>query len=993
MEQKTSGPFVGHYDAPFSGFEKLMPHRIREVLLVAAPYDSFLLADDDRLTELVFSEHPDLNFRYTPRVTRVSTAEEALKLIANKKFDLVITMAQVGDLHTAAFAGETKKISPNLPVILLCSNTPDLTHLPEEDRSAFDKIFLWLGDPRILMAIINLVEDRLNMDHDIALSNVQTLILIEDSVQFYSSYLPIIYAELMKQTQLLMAEGINLSHKMLRMRARPKILLASSFEEAWELYTRHHSNLLGVITDVQFPHEGKLDPQAGFLFTERIKTDNPDIPVLIQSSDAKFETGAQSMGASFLDKRSPNLLKQLQEFILENFGFGDFVFRLPNGFEVGRATDLHSMTQMLKIIPDESIEYHANHNHFSKWLMARTEFEIAYRIRPRKISEFQNINGLRNYLIETLHQFIHKTRSGAVIQFDGRFFDSESQFVKIGKGSIGGKARGLAFINFLLSKNDFSNRFQNARIVIPHTTVIGTDVFDFFMEQNHLYSYAQKEHANGELYDAFAKAKLPEYVLSDLRTLIDKIRDPLAVRSSSLLEDSRSQPFAGIYKTYMLPNNHPDPSVRLEQLSRAIQYVYASTFSAEAKSYLKFTSYLPEEEKMAVIIQRLVGQPYGNGARSYPACSGVVQSYNYYPVPPLKPEDGVAYVALGLGTTVMNGYRSLRFSPNHPHTLHQFSTIGDYFSNSQNMFMAVDTTQSTAPLSHDSESNILKLGLDAAEADGTLALMGSTYSPDDDQVYDGIARPGTRLVTFAPILKDDLFPLADILKFLSGIGMDAMGSHVEMEFAVQFHPKRQGPVEFHVLQMRPMISRQTNQTVHWKGTHSSRVICASPQALGNGYISDITDILYIQLRHFHPAETPRIAMQIGRINEALKRENKSCLLIGPGRWGSADHWLGIPVKWNQICASKVIVETALEDFMVTPSFGTHFFHNMTSLGIGYFTVNQLKNEGSIDWEWLDRQQPIYESAPLRHIRLSKPLDIRIDGSIGQGVILKPAPEA
>ncbi|MBI5242074.1 MAG: histidine kinase [Elusimicrobia bacterium] len=989
MDKTLGAPLVGSYDIQFGGFDKLMPFRIREALLVAAPYDSFLLADDDALTELVFSEYLDLNLRYAPRVTRAATAAEALKRLGSERFDLVITMAAVGNLDVAGFAGEAKRLVPDLPVILLCFNMMDVAQLSDTDKAAVDRVFVWLGDPRIFMSIIKLIEDQRNIDHDLALSSVQAIIVIEDSVRFYSSYLPVLYAELMKQTQLLMAEGINLSHKMLRMRARPKILLAHDFESAWALYEKYRGYLLGVITDVQFRRGGADDPRAGLVFAERIKAAIRDMPVLVQSSDAATAAAAQAVGASFLHKTSPALLKQLQDFMLTYFGFGDFVFRDAAGREYGRAADLHAMIERLRTVPDACIEHHSNRNHFSKWLMARTEFEIAYRIRPRKAAEFEDLGGLRRYLIETMHQFLQKTQLGTIIQFDGRYFDEESPFVKIGKGSIGGKARGLAFVNFLLSKTDLAQRFEGVNITVPHTSVISTDVFDFFMEHSGLSAFVRAERANAALAEAFTKAEMPSYVLDNLHTLVEKIHGPLAVRSSSLLEDSRSQPFAGVYKTYMLPNNHPDREQRVRELARAVKLVYASTFSAEARSYRRFSTHLPDEEKMAVIVQHLVGRPRGDGRRYYPGFSGVAQSYNYYPVPPIAAEDGVAYVALGLGKTIMDGYRSLRFSPNHPHHLHQFSTVNDHLSNSQREFLALDTARCAGDLEYDHEPNMTWLGLEAAEADGTLGPVGSTYSAENESVYDGTSRPGVRLVTFAPILKDDVFPLPEILNHITRMGMEAMGSHVEIEFAANLEPGEDGLREFAILQMRPMISRWSAQKVKLEGVSRERVLCESPRALGNGYVHNVTDVVYVKPERFDPARTVEIAAEIGKVNEVLKREGRQCLLIGPGRWGSADPWLGIPVRWNQISESRVIVETTLQDFVIDPSYGTHFFHNVTSLGLGYFTVHGRHGGGTLRWDWLDAQPAAADTELLRHVRLAQPLDIRIDGSTGRGVILIP----
>ncbi|MDD5629521.1 MAG: PEP/pyruvate-binding domain-containing protein, partial [Elusimicrobia bacterium] len=912
------------------------------------------------------------------------------KRLGSERFDLVITMAAVGNLDVPAFAREAKRQVPGLPVILLCFNMMDVAQLSEGDRSAVDRVFVWLGDPRIFMSIIKLVEDERNIDHDMALSSVQAIIVIEDSVRFYSSYLPVLYAELMKQTQLLMAEGINLSHKMLRMRARPKILLAHDYETAWGLYEKYRGYLLGIITDVQFRREGREDPRAGLVLAERVKRAVRDMPVLVQSSDASVAGPAEAVGASFLHKTSPNLLRQLQDFMLGYFGFGDFVFRDAAGKEYGRAADLHQMIERLRVAPDHCVEYHSDRNHFSKWLMARTEFEIAYRIRPRKAAEFEDIGGLRRYLIETMHRFLQKTQLGTIIQFDGRYFDEESPFVKIGKGSIGGKARGLAFVNFLLSKTDLARRFPGLRVTVPHTSVISTDVFDFFLEHAGLGAFVRAERSNAELAAAFVKAELPSYVIEDLRTMAAKIHGPLAVRSSSLLEDSRAQPFAGVYKTYMLPNNSPDLEQRVRELARAVKLVYASTFSEEARSYLRLSTHLPEEEKMAVIVQRLVGRPRGDGRRYYPSFSGVVQSYNYYPVPPIAAEDGVAYVALGLGKTIMDGYRSLRFSPSHPQHLHQFSRVEDYLGNSQREFLALDLGRSAADLEYDHEPGMVWHDLGAAASDGSLGPVGSVYSAENECVYDGTSRPGTPLVTFAPILKGDVFPLAEVLGHIARLGMETMGSHVEMEFAADLADGESGPSEFAILQMRPMISRWSAQKVRLEGLGGERLLCDSPRALGNGHIRGVTDVVYVKPGCFDPARTPEMAVQIGEINEALKRAGRHCLLIGPGRWGSGDPWLGIPVRWNQISQSRVIVETTLQDFASDPSYGTHFFHNVTSLGLGYFTVHGAHGGGNLRWDWLDAQPAVSETELLRHVRLERPLDIRIDGSSGRGVILRPA---
>jgi hypothetical protein len=608
---------------------------------------------------------------------------------------------------------------------------------------------------------------------------------------------------------------------------------------------------------------------------------------------------------------------------------------------------------------------------------------------PRKAAEFSGIPELRRYLIETMAQFLHKTQLGTIIQFDGRFFDEGSPFVKIGKGSVGGKARGLAFVNFLLSKTDLARRFPGVRITVPHTSVISTDVFDFFVEHNGLGPFVRSERANAELAEAFTAAELPGWVMDDLLTLVKRIHGPLAVRSSSLLEDSRTRPFAGVYKTYMLPNSDPDPRRRAAELARAVKLVYASAFSAEARAYLDDATHFPDEEKMAVIIQHLVGRPRGGGTRYYPDFSGVLQSYDYYPVPPIQPEDGVAYVALGLGRTIMDGYRSLRFSPNHPRHLHQFATLKDTLAASQKEFLALDTRHAEGRLEFDHEPNMRWFDLEAAESDDVLAAVGSTYSPDNETIYDGVGRPGIRLVTFAPVLKNDVFPLPAILSAVAQVGREAMGSHVEVEFAVNLDRGEDGLQEFAILQIRPMISRWSAQKVRLEGFSEERVLCSSPRSLGNGYIGDIADIVYVKPETFDLARSAEIAAQIGELNAAIKAAGRYCVLIGPGRWGSGDPWLGIPVHWHQISSSKVIVETGLEEQSVEPSYGTHFFHNVTSLGLGYFTVHQRQGQGLMRWDWLKEQRAEAETEFLRHVRLERPLDIRIDGGTGRGVILIP----
>lgn len=972
------------YEVAFGGFEKLMPFRIKNVLLVASLYDSFLLADDERLNEALFGEMLDYSPRSAPSITRVPTAEKAFEKLERGSYDLVIAMIQVGETDMADFFRGLKSRQPDLPVVLLSFNIQDIKNISEETCALSDGVYLWSGDTRIFSAIINIIEDARNLEHD-AEVGVQAVLLVEDNIKFYSSYLPTIYSELMKQTQIVMSEELNPAKKMLRLRARPKVLFCSTYEEAWALYEKYKANLLGVITDIEYPKGGASSSEAGLELARRIKADIPDMPVLLQSSNAAYSRNAASLEASFMHKAAADLSKQLRGFIVRYFGFGDFVFSDKSGGEIARASDLGMMLKLLKVVPVESVLYHAGRNHFSKWLFARTEFEMAYNLRPKKISEFGNAEQLRKYLIETIHQYIYRTQLGTVLKFESKFFDDSTPLSKIGTGSIGGKARGLAFVDFLMSKTDLECRWPGVTVTVPNTVVIGTDVFDFFMEQNGIDSQINENHTNEQTAAIFEQARLPDYVKRDLETLIAQLKGPLAVRSSSLLEDSKTQPFAGIYKTYMLPNNHPDPAYRLEELYRAIKYIYASVFSREARAYRKLNPLLIDDEKMAVAIQHVVGRAYGNGGRFYPAFAGVMQSYNYYPVPPLEAEDPIVHIALGLGKTIVEGHTALRFSPAHPQNLHQFSTIADFLGNSQKKFVTMGTASGQTPLSYEEEPSLTEAGVEDAQTDGTLSLVGSTYSAENDRIDDGISNPGRRIITFAPLLKNEVLPLSEILNALAALGKDAMGSNIEMEFACDYDPAS-GNAVFNILQMRPMVSRSPIKKVSLKDMAREKLLCLSAQALGNGAHKDISDLVYVIPGKFDPMKTREIAEEIGEINARLRAEGRSYIVIGPGRWGSSDPNLGIPVKWHHISNSRIIIESAYGDFSVDPSYGTHFFHNVTSLGIGYLTINETGPEAFLDWGKLEAIEPMAELAHIRHLRFASPLDIRIDGSEGRGAV-------
>ena len=989
MFDSASNPPREDVDLHFCGFHNLMPHRVQNVLLVSSLYESFILEEEGLITELITREYLDMHLSHAPRVWRASTGQEALQFIEERPVDLVITMTRLGQWNLPDFARAVKERRPDLPVIILAGEARELARRPELARSKYiDRVFVWGGDAKILLAIIKFVEDCANAEHDTRVGDVRVIILVENSVRFYSAYLPLIYGEVVKLTRSLIAEGINPMHQLLRLRARPKILLAETFEEAWELYSKFGANLLGVISDVRFPRNGQLDDEAGLALVRLIRRDSPHLPVLLQSSNTSFARSAADLQVSFLNKQSHSLLQNLRMFLLGNLGFGDFIFQVPGGQEVGRANDLRTFKEMIGTVPDESLIFHARNNHFSNWLMARTEFALAARIRPRQVTDFAGVDQLRKYLLNTLAEFRTLSQTGVIADFSPTLVDVPKAFTRIGGGSIGGKARGLAFANALIRRYNLRHRFDGVRVAVPSSAAVGTDVFDTFLDENGLRDLVTREPDDAEIARAFIKARLPTSIHSDLKAFLRQVRYPLAVRSSSLLEDSQDRPLAGVYTTHMIPNCHRDLTVRLDQLCDAIKLVYASTFFRPARRYLEATGRRAEEEKMGVILQELVGSEHDR--RFYPTFSGVVRSYNFYPTGQMRPEDGIAAVALGLGRMVMEGEEALLFCPVMPQVLPQFPTNPDWLATSQRHFYALDISRPDVYPTKDAGANLLKLGLDTAEADGTLAPIGSVYCAENDRLYDGVFRAGTRLVTFAHVLKSDLFPLADVLKQLLEIGIKGMACPVEIEFAVDMSTK---PMEFGFLQIRPTISDEECEEAKLDEVEATETVCYSPQAMGNGRMCDIQDIIYVKPDAFQAAKTREIAAELARVNEGLIRTERRCVLIGPGRWGSADRWLGIPVTWDQISSAQVIVETNLRDFTVTPSQGTHFFQNLTSMGIGYLTVDSTISEGFIDWDWLASQPAAAETTFLRHLRLPAPLNVQLDGRTRRGAVFKPAEEA
>jgi CheY-like chemotaxis protein len=975
----------------FEGFENLMPFRVHDILLVSSLYDSFILREDGRLNELLIGESIELNLSQIPGITHVSTGEEALALACSQpRFNLILTNLDVGDMDAAELAREVKQAGLDVPVVVLAYDYSEIKNFVARNPvTDIERIFLWQGNVRILISIVKYIEDKRNVRHDTEAMGVPVMLVVEDNIRYYSSFLPVIYTELITQSRRLISEGINVAHKLLRLRARPKILLSSNFESASAQVMAHLPYLFGIVSDVEFPRGGQVTPEMGFELARKVRDIVPDVPIILQSSRTEFRARAQAEGYSFLQKRSPTLLADLRRYLVEQFGFGDFVFRLPDFREVARAGDLNALEELLHTVPEESIAYHAERNHFSHWLVARTEFALAQKLRPRKISDFVDLAHLRRDLIESIGEYRAEQNQVLIGDFKPAVVKSaESFFLRIGDGSLGGKARGLAFVRHLLYTSRLARRFPGVRIKVPPTVVLATAVFDEFISDNNLLDFAIRSDDDAAIEQRFLRASLPDSLQKELLAFLTEIRYPLAVRSSSLLEDSQYQPFTGVYETFMLSNQHPDIHMRLGQLMEAIKLVYASTFTHHAKAYVHATPYRLEEEKMAVVLQQVVGTMHGQ--RFYPDFSGVVRSRNFYPVPPMRSEDGIAAVALGLGRTVVSGGKCLTFCPRYPRHLVQFSSVEDILVNSQSEFWAVELDHHSA-LSQDplAELREASFGLDSAEADGTLHCLGSTYSVDNHAVYDGLSRPGTRIVSFAPILKHGVFPLAPILEQLTQIGEDALGRPVEIEFAVCLPRRPEESADFGFLQMRPLVLSREGEELQMEDVDPSRLVCQSALVLGNGRISDIRDIVVVDFHRFERARSHEVARGVAHFNSKLSEEGSSYLLIGVGRWGSNEPWLGIPVAWDQISGARVIVEAGFRDFRVIPSQGSHFFQNLTAFQVGYFTVNPDAGEGFVDWKWLSSQPAVGEMDCVRHLRLEAPLLIVMNGRTSRGMIFKP----
>lgn len=934
-------------------FEKLMPKRIKNILVVASLYDSFMFIDDDMFVDTV-------GFGYYARdninIEKAKNIEEALRMIETHKFDLVISVIQSAEFDMDEFIKEVKD-KHNIPLVILSFSLQDISSLSDFVKDKSDYIFLWQGDTRIFSSIINLIEDKLNLKHDLSFG-VQCVMLVEDNIRFYSMYLPVIYNEMIKQMHIVMADDMSYGRKILRMRARPKIVLFNNYNDAWLFFQNYYNNLLGVITDVEYPGIEDKNQKAGIILTENIKRKIPDMPVLMQSSNQSYEKIALSLGASFLNKNSTDLSKQLRNFITRYFGFGDFVFDDGTGKEIARASDLQSMIKILKVIPDKSLLYHASRNHFSKWLLARTEFEIAYKIKPKKIEEFSNPSEIRNYLIETIHQFMYRSHLGSIVKFDRNRYMFDIPFAKIGNGSVGGKARGLAFLNYLISKDMLPDNIDGINIKTPNSVVVACDVFDFFIEHNNLDEFINGNYTERELASIFDNVNLPDYAIKDITAIVDKINGPIAVRSSSILEDSKNYPFAGIYKTYMIPKLEK-LSETVNMIEKAIKLIYASVYSIEAKEFRKMNPFIPDEEKMSVIIQEVVGKQYIKGFY-FPLISGVLQSYNFYPIYPLKSDDPIAHIACGLGEIVVSGKYFLRYSPKNPFVIHQFSNTSEILRNSQKKVVAISLDKKTE-LSYDGCISMKELEVDLLEPSDEMKMLYSTYFVNDDRIVDGYDKTGMPVLTLLPFIRSQSLSFNRALIEVVDRVSYYMGSNVEIEFAFNIE---NNSMCLYLLQIRNLTFKSSQKRFNINESDYVRVIWSN-KVVGNSFISDVFDLVYVKPDSFDNMSTLMIAREISEINEIFKSRNKKYILLGPGRWGTTDKYLGIPVKWSDISMARVIGEFAIENFNVEPSYGTHFFHNVVAMDIPYFAISK----DGINWAEILKMETIIEKRYVRWVKL------------------------
>ena len=971
-------------DTPFAN---LMNKRIYNVLLIATKYDSFMLEDDGRVDEQIFNEYTSLSLRYPPRFTQVTTEEEALNELKNRNFELIICMPNMDNRDIFAAASEIKVHYPNIPIVVLTPFSKEVSkRIANEDLSAIDYVFSWLGNSELLLAIIKLIEDKMNAPDDTASVGVQIILLVEDSIRFYSSALPHLYKFVLEQSQMFAKEALNDHQRTLRMRGRPKIKLARNYEEAVRIFDQYRDNMLGIISDMSFMHNGVKDPYAGYKFGQYVRKTGLIIPFVLESSEASNHVYAKELNASFIYKNSKSYPQDLKKKIMQRFGFGDFVILNPHTKEeIMRIKDLKDLQKKVFQIPDDSLVYHLSRNHFSRFFYSRAIFPPAEVLKHVDVSDYKDMDEARKLIFDLIVQYRRMKNTGVVAVYQKDRFDEYSNFARIGDGSLGGKGRGLAFIGAMVKRYP-KLESDNFAVNIPKTVVICTDIFDEFMETNELYPVALGDADDETILRYFLRASLPSRLIEDLMAFFDVVKSPIAVRSSSLLEDSHYQPFAGIYSTYMVPKIEEKYDM-LRTVSDAIKAVYASVFYKDSKAYMTATSNLIDQEKMAIVLQEVVGSRYND--HFYPTMSGVARSLNFYPIGNEKAEDGIANIALGLGKYIVDGGQTLRFSPRHPHSILQMSTMDFALRETQTRFYALDLKNMAEAFSVDDAFNLVKLGLKDADAEGSLKYIVSTYDPYDQIIRDGYYPGGRKILSFVNILQHDVFPLADTLDQILRIGQQEMGRPVEIEFAVNMDPSDHTRATFYLLQIRPIVDNKEIMDEDLSLVKNEETILSSTSVLGHGIVGDVQDIIYVKTGAFNSSNNQLIAYEIEKMNRSFTDQEKGYVLVGPGRWGSSDSWLGIPVKWPHISNARVIVECGLENYRVDPSQGTHFFQNLTSFGVGYFTVNPFKGDGWFDEAFLNAQPAVEETEYLRHVHFDAPITIKMDGKKSLGVVLKP----
>jgi CheY-like chemotaxis protein len=969
-------------------FKALMQRRIYRVLLICSNYDAYMLEEDGRIDEQIFKEYVSLNLRYPPVFIQANSATKAFSILEEGHIDLVISMLSVREMDAFELSNQVKGKYPDIPIVVLTHFSREVTvRLQNEDLSSIDYVFSWLGNADLLLAIVKLIEDRMNVEHDVNEIGVQVVLLVEDSVRFYSSYLPNLYRVIFNQSERFMKEGLNEHLRMLRKRGRPKVMMARNYEEAISLYKKYSNNMLGVISDIRYHKDGMKDPHAGFKLCEHITADNPYLPFLLQSSEPKNRTIADKLGVGFLDKNSNRLSIELRDYVINKFAFGDFVFKCPTtGEEVGRAHNLVTFQEAVKKVPAESLRYHAQRHDFSKWLKARSLFSLSSIFFKATTADFGSMEEVRQYVFDEISRYRINRGRGVISKFEGDGFDEYSIFSRIGDGSIGGKARGLAFVDSVIKKHKIFYKYENIIISIPRTIVLCTDVFDEFMQNNHLYEIALLDIDDDVILKHFLNGKLPEHVRSQLKSLLSKTDTPLEVLTSRLLEYRHYQPFAGIYSTYMIPYIKENEEM-LEMLYRAIKSVYASVFFKSSKAYMEATKNVIDEEKMAIILQEVTGSQYGD--RFYPTISGVARSVNFYPIEPEKAEDGIASIGLGLGKVIVEGGKTLRFSPKYPKKVLQLSTPQMALTETQKKFFALSMKPEDYIDSTDDGINMLEFDISEADKDNAIKKICSIYDFQDNVIRDGSYGQGKKLITFSGILKYNSFPLSDILNTLLNVGQREMNHPVEIEFAVNLDTPNNSPEIFSFLQIRPIVEETDSLNIDLGEINYESCLLVSNKALGNGVMEDLFDFVYVKPDAFSPEKTKEIAEQIDKINRDFRAEQKNYILVGPGRWGSRDPWLGIPIKWSQISEARLIVESGLPNYRIDPSQGTHFFQNLTSFRIGYFTVNPYIDDGKFDVAFLDEQKAVFETDYIRHVRFNSPAIVKIEGKKNLGIVLKP----